>query len=281
MDRDPGPGVRDFTCGDLSYDGHKGTDFALPTLAHMARGVDVLAAAPGRVRAARDGMPDQKFGAANADDVAGRECGNGVVLLHPGGFETQYCHLKSGSIAVRPGDEIRRGDVLGQVGLSGKTQFPHLHLSVRRDGVEIDPFDPAMSDACGGGGPGLWSSPAPSYRAGGLSEAGFTDALPAYDDVLAGTAARGALPQDAPAMVLFGLAYGGRMGDTLRFDLTGPGGTVLNQELQLDKDQAQFFRAVGKRRRDAAWQAGRYLGVIEFRRGNTLLDRHTVEIRVR
>lgn len=49
VDRDPGPGWRDFTCGGLAYDGHKGTDFALPSLARMTEGVDVLAAAPGTV----------------------------------------------------------------------------------------------------------------------------------------------------------------------------------------------------------------------------------------
>ena len=45
VDRDPGPGAGDFRCGGLSYDGHKGTDFAIPTLADMARGVAVLASA--------------------------------------------------------------------------------------------------------------------------------------------------------------------------------------------------------------------------------------------
>ena len=47
VDHDPGPGARDFTCQGLSYDGHKGTDIALPTLAAMAQGVRVRAAAPG------------------------------------------------------------------------------------------------------------------------------------------------------------------------------------------------------------------------------------------
>jgi len=48
VDRDPGPGAADFTCGPMTYDGHKGTDFALPSLAAMRQGVDVLAAAPAR-----------------------------------------------------------------------------------------------------------------------------------------------------------------------------------------------------------------------------------------
>ena len=59
MDRDPGPGAADFTCHLLSYDGHSGTDFALPGMAMMAAGVDVIAAAPGTVTGVRDGMADQ------------------------------------------------------------------------------------------------------------------------------------------------------------------------------------------------------------------------------
>ena len=46
-DRDPGDGARDYTCNGLSYDGHSGTDFALPTRRDIARDVPVVAAAPG------------------------------------------------------------------------------------------------------------------------------------------------------------------------------------------------------------------------------------------
>ena len=44
VDHAAGPDARDYTCGALSYDGHKGTDFGLPNLRQMAAGVDVLAA---------------------------------------------------------------------------------------------------------------------------------------------------------------------------------------------------------------------------------------------
>ena len=39
VDQDPGPRAQDFTCGPLTYDGHKGTDFALPSTEIMAQGV--------------------------------------------------------------------------------------------------------------------------------------------------------------------------------------------------------------------------------------------------
>ena len=119
VDRDPGQKVSDFRCGGLSYDGHKGTDFALPSFEAMRRGVDVLAAAPGVVTALRDGMPDAIFSSNTAGEIAGRECGNGVVIRHDGGWETQYCHLQKGSVAVSKGDQVVAGMALGKVGLRG------------------------------------------------------------------------------------------------------------------------------------------------------------------
>lgn len=54
MDHDPSDAAHDFACGSLTYDTHKGTDFALPTLAAQAAGVNVLAAAAGTVVGVRN-----------------------------------------------------------------------------------------------------------------------------------------------------------------------------------------------------------------------------------
>ena len=93
FDHDPGPGAQDAACGALAYDGHDGTDIALPTLAAQQAGVEVRAAAAGTVQGARDGMEDIPQGRDNAPDVADRECGNGVLISHEDGWETQYCHM--------------------------------------------------------------------------------------------------------------------------------------------------------------------------------------------
>jgi len=49
VDRDPGPGVRDVACGELTGNDHRGTDIALADMSALARGVRVLAPAAGRV----------------------------------------------------------------------------------------------------------------------------------------------------------------------------------------------------------------------------------------
>jgi murein DD-endopeptidase MepM/ murein hydrolase activator NlpD len=152
-----GPTPRDHHCGSQTYAGHDGSDFRLTSTAAQRRGVAVLAAAPGTVRALRDGVADHLIeNAADQAAIAGRECGNGVVIDHPGGWQSQYCHMARGSLAVRVGQRVVSGERLGLVGLSGDTRFPHVHFSLRHDGKVVDPFAPQMAaGGCGAGDGGL------------------------------------------------------------------------------------------------------------------------------
>ncbi|MFC2970076.1 M23 family metallopeptidase [Acidimangrovimonas pyrenivorans] len=283
VDDDPGPGAEDFTCGPLTYNGHKGTDIALPSLAAMRAGVAVLAAAPGTVLALRDGMPDIAANAPDAPDISGRECGNGVLVANGDGWQTQYCHMKRGSISVRKGEKVSAGTVLGQVGLSGDTEFPHVHLSVRHDGKVVDPFAPdtARPPACGTPPTDtLWQPPI-AYVPGGLVNIGFATAVPGFDAVKAGLPSPRDLPADAPALVLWAQVYGGRAGDKLGLRIVAPDGTVLVQQLvTLDRAQARLFRAIGKRSPADGWPPGPYIALVQLQRdGNTLGQQRTsVEI---
>lgn len=276
LDHAAGPEVRDFGCGTASYQGHDGTDFALPTLAAMAAGVDVLAAAPGRVRAVRDGEADGAF-AAGAD-VDGKECGNGVVIDHGGGWQTQYCHLKNGSVAVKPGTKVGAGTKLGQVGLSGKAEFPHLHLALRHDGVDIDPFQPDPAAACTPApARTLWQDP-PAYVGGGLLQATLSEAPPDFEAVKAGLTAPDTLPANAPALVLWAYGYDSRKGDGIRLTITGPEGFTFTHDAVLEKPQALFFRYAGKRAPAGGFAPGRYEATITQSRDGAEISRKTVSV---
>lgn len=250
VDADPGPGGADFTCGPLSYDGHKGTDFALTSMAAMEAGVAVLAAAPGKVTATRDGMADTGRDGTPAEVLDGKDCGNGIVINHGGGWETQYCHLREGSVAVAKGDRVAMGAMLGQVGYSGQTQFPHLHISVRKDGKVVDPFNTDEITTCGeddGPQDDLWTS-SPDYVAGGLIAVGMATGVPSYEDVKSGAARHDVLPAKASALVGWAYVFGGRSGDFVEITLTDPEGKAFYSGVsELTRTQAQLMRAMGKK----------------------------------
>jgi len=64
--------------------------------------------------------------------------GKSVILDHGQGVYSMYFHLSE--ILVREGEKISKGDVLGQVGSTGRSTGPHLHWGVRVRGAKVDPF---------------------------------------------------------------------------------------------------------------------------------------------
>lgn len=267
VDHDPTTGASDFTCGPLVYDGHKGTDFRLLTMADMLEEVVVLAAAPGTVVALRSDMPDTGLSA----QTEGRECGNGVVVRHAGGWETQYCHLMEGSIIVEKGAAVTAGQVIGLVGYSGNTQFPHLHLSVRRHGEIVDPFDPDGKITCGSLSEDQLFSPPIPYSPGAILTAGFSDGIPDFGAVQNGTAPEPATT-DAAALVVWGYIFGGQKGDVVTLNYETPDGQTFERTVLLKKNQAQLMRASGKKRPPNGWAPGDYIGTVTLTRKGVVID---------
>jgi len=102
---------------------HEGIDIA------TAYGTKIIAPAAGRVI---------KVGWQNG-------YGNMVVLDHGYGLETRYAHMSRW--AVREGQSVKRGDVLGYVGSTGLSTGPHLHYEVLQDGRAVDPLRFILPDA--------------------------------------------------------------------------------------------------------------------------------------
>ena len=263
VDRDPGPAVQDYRCGQRTYEAHGGIDFRIPDMAAQQAGVAVLAAAPGPVSRLRDGVEDISVRAAGVD-VSNRECGNGVVVNHGNGWETQYCHLARGSIIVKTGDPVVAGQPLAKVGLSGNTEYPHLHLTVRHNGVTIDPFAPTPGAACNrAAGPdsSLWDRPTGEllrYQAGAVLNGGFAAEPVTAETVEAGGVATPTA--DSPMLIAYVRAIGLQGGDVQEITLEGPGGEVLAQSKQqpLDRDKAQYLLFAGKKRPVTGWPRGVY-----------------------
>lgn len=279
VDTDPGPGAQDFMCGPLTYDGHKGTDFRLRDRQMMREGVPVIASESGVVKGIRDGMQDvdvSTIGGRKA--LNGKDCGNGVLLDHGNGWTSQYCHLRRGSVQVRKGQKVQRGQQLGLVGMSGAAQFPHVHITIRKDGEVVDPYRGiAPPLACGGRYHDLWSRDVASqfaYRPGGILTIGMHgDPDTKYDDIKEGRGNPGEIAADAPAVIAWAHVFGIRKDDILRTRITGPGGDTFYEGVSKPhpRNQAQAWKWSGKRNRSPL-KPGTYSALIELVRNGAVYD---------
>lgn len=282
FDLDPGPERMDYACGRLSLDGDTGTDFRLPDFVAMDRGVAVLAAAPGVVKAMRDGMDDVSVRQIGREAIRRREAGNGLVIDHGNGWQTQYNHLKRGSIRVKLGNTVVAGQPLGLVGLSGNTEFPHVEMIVRYHGRPVDPFvGLAEHFACGDPRQPLWSEATLAllpYRPTGGLIAGFADDRPDADAARHGRLAVDRLSPDPPALVFWADIWGAMAGDRQRIRITGPDGrTVHEKEQTLSDSNVSWFAFSGLRRPDTGWPQGPYTGVYELSRNGLVVAKLTAQ----
>ena len=108
---------------------------------YCAFGREVLAPADGRVVFAIDGVPDNEPGSMNPYSALG----NCVMIQHRTNELSVLAHLKQGSVRVKAGERVSRGQLLGLCGNSGNSSEPHLHFHLQdspvvQDGLGIKCF---------------------------------------------------------------------------------------------------------------------------------------------
>jgi hypothetical protein len=287
VDRDPGPGAKDYRCGPRTYEAHSGVDIRIRDMAAQRAGVDILAAAPGKVTRLRDGVADISVKAAGAPSSAGAECGNGVVVDHGGGWETQYCHVAKGSLRVKAGDTVIAGQPIARIGLSGNTEYPHLHITVRHGGAVVDPFAPGAAagscDVSATSAQGLWdaaTAKAMSYKSGAVLNAGLTGAALAAGALLDGAITPAGA--GASALVAYVQAIDLERGDEQLLVLKDPSGAVLAQSKlpPLASSKAEYVVYVGKARPAAGWAPGLYSASYTVMRAGKPAIARTFQIRL-
>lgn len=293
VDIDPGPAARDYACGTATYNGHSGVDVRLLSMEVARRGVDVVAAADGIVARVREGVADAFVRETGKDAVAGRQCGNAVAVAHAGGLETLSCHLMAGTVAVKPGQKVRRGDTLGRIGSSGLSDFAHLHFTVRRDKLLVDPFTGRAFPADPTGAPAppdmacdltaatatpptaLWE-PAVArslgYRPVTILQVGFAAALPDWPSLERDHAAFAPVRAGARDLYIFARLLNTRAGDRFRFRMTGPAGVTLDKTSEAVTGSRQVMvSGSGLRSGRAVWPTGRYDGRVEVLRDGRVI----------
>ena len=283
VDVDASSSARDYRCGTLTYDGHNGTDFRLPSMRMQRAGVGVLAAAAGRVVRARDGVSDVSVRATDREAVRGTECGNGVVIAHSDDWETQYCHLARGSLRVQPGQTVAAGQQLGLVGLSGLTEYPHLHFTVRHQGNIADPFAyGAPAGACTGGEV-LWESAARErlgYQERTVLNTGFAAGAVTMEAIEQEKTETISSAAESRAIVAFVRIIGLKTGDKQSLELRTPSGQVIarNQADPLDRNKAQAMLFAGSKRPLSGWDRGIYKATYLVERADQIVLREQFEL---
>ena len=88
---------------------------------------------------------ERQFACATGDGVVAKAdntasgYGNHIVIRHGFGYETLYGHLSK--YKCRAGQQIKRGDIIGYVGSTGRSEAPHLHYEVHKDGKVVNPIN--------------------------------------------------------------------------------------------------------------------------------------------
>lgn len=286
MDRVSGNDKADYRGGLQTQDKHKGTDFAIQDLGAMEHGVLVLAAADGIVLRKRDGMSDKAVNDKNRKEIEGKECGNALILEHADGWQTQYCHLKQSSITVQVGDAVKAGASMAKVGLSGLTEFPHLHFMLRqvRDHqppLDIDPFDG-----------GIFESP----QATNKQEKSFWRTTPAYSEAVV-------LPPlvtntrttrqtmwheqriinaaSAEALIVQARGFHTQKRDRWSFSLVSPNGKPIKLKTIIQSKNRQLVQAyAGIKRPEGGFAPGIWSVYVELTRDGKTLSRRSSTVTV-
>jgi murein DD-endopeptidase MepM/ murein hydrolase activator NlpD len=161
-DHHPGSGaVLDYTGGTRTYDGHRGTDYALspfPWNKLNAGEVQVLAAAAGTIVAKSNSDPSDTNCLTSSSDIW-----NYIALSHADGRMTIYGHVRYNSLTQKAiGQQVTQGEVLATVASSGNSSGPHLHFEMRTGNFTnaewVDPYAGSQSQP-----ESLWQNQRPYY----------------------------------------------------------------------------------------------------------------------
>lgn len=111
-------------------DGRIGSGVETRNTSYYGYSSEVISVADAVVAAVKDGVPENIPGSPSPGLTLETQAGNFVVLDLGGGLYASYGHLQPGSLRVKAGDRVRRGQVIGLVGNSGNSDAPHLHFHV-------------------------------------------------------------------------------------------------------------------------------------------------------
>ena len=269
----------DPACYSRTYDAHKGTDFGILDAQAMKKGVHVIAPLAGTVKRVRDGDADLWSTPAELEKIKAerKECGNAIMLDHGDGVETIYCHLKKGSITIKAGQKVKMGDKLAEVGLSGLTEFPHLHFGILKDKAIIDPFTGQDNNGtCAKRVKSLWHSDINlQYQPVTIQSTGFSNITPELSKIERNASSPETIAVNSDSFTFWTVLWGVREDDKITLEITDPNGRIFAEnDITQDRTRAQQFYFIGKKTDKKKLKEGVYTGVIKIKR--TLKNGRTI-----
>jgi murein DD-endopeptidase len=194
--------------------------------------------------------------------------------------------MRKGSITVARGDRITVGTVLGLVGLSGKTEFPHLHFQVHKDKDIVDPFvGLTRSKPCGVSRQPLWKPGTLShlpYQEPVVIGVGFGTAPPPKGAGVAEGTGESVLSRNSGKFLLWAEIYRVKASDTLVVTIIGPDGKKFRDvKVPIKRDLPYARRIATFRTQGNPWRAGVYRGFVSIDRGGKRKSSVTTTVSLR
>lgn len=287
FDHDRAEGAaHDYTCGSLTYDGHHGTDFRVARAADLEKGIPVLAAQAGRVGYVQEqpeiresDIPMLKLIKTGMQTP----CGTGLRIEHGSGWESLYCHLKPGSIAVKEGEEVKAGQAIALMGRSGDSLFPHVHYELRHHNTPVDPFvGYANSYRCEDRKLYMLWKPEVAktlyYKAAGVVDGGFSLEKPQAEAVHSGEFSPSQPTMDAISFYFWVGLYGLRPHDVLTLRVIAPGGQVIAEKREVYAETyALVLETLSVARQEEGWEKGRYRAQLTLERFENVVKETLVQ----
>jgi hypothetical protein len=271
-------GLKDYSNGIFTYNGNLGTEIAIQSLPQMQKGIPVVAAQDGTVIFTTNNVEDNLPLAQGTNVNNLPFCGNSVVIEHNPGWQTVYCHLKKGSVSVKKGDFVRKGNKIAEVGASGRAVFPHLYFAVLGDGACFDPFSGKQLSA-NEGTEGktemkqykpFWSPVVKdklTYREVAVVNVGVSTEDPTPDRIKEGEYQNVEIKTGIDSIVLWIYGFHFKKGDFIKAVLQNPTGARISYEMKTinndEREKVVFFRVP---KPAFGWRAGKYKGSFEVMR---------------
>ena len=241
-------------CGKKVSNENKSTHISLGSMNAVAENYAVVAADSGIVKYAGD---------------IGGFCGVRILIEHDRGWETSYCHLKPDPIMVRTGQTVKKGQIIGAIGMTGRTRWPHLSFAVIRNGMIFDPFSGKSNiEGCSAQSEPMWNAGYnPPYEPAHVTSLGFHNGVPNPQSVLMGMTNDEAILEQVKVISLWGMMMNVMDGDEIHLQIIAPSGRIEKENIipiTFDKDYMPIF--IIANRGNLLWERGIYTGKITIMR---------------